>query len=363
VANRSTSCPDRSLWPPAHYDLALLMPSRPGKEGFETLQKAENEDDLRLMQLWKVWSARHVGSPKRKQNQAWIRRRISRKLASFRLDESARRSLRVRLEAGQSGPAPETLASSVHFRELRRQHIGGLLECFAVFDDANLSEFTLINENWLVTPQELWALRASTLVRQLRTHLERAGVNAIQGTLVAYLHGEFDPISGMFQLHFHGVATAAKAAALMRLVRKPDGTPRGWGYVRTCTGSAPICRQAIRDRVWQFSYLLKSYWPSRRITIGDDGKAVRDEYPMRIAEPIHSLVLLWLDREKVADMRLLTGCRPLAQGRLRMTAPVFERESAQARVGRSMPSTGPSMPSRAPSRRSGGLGVDNTTRR
>ena len=120
------------------------------------------------------------------------------------------------------------------------------------------------------------------------------------GPFICFLHGEFEPTSGVYQLHFHGVTTADKAAALHRLKAIA-------GYERTRTGAAPVRCEQVNDRPHQFTYMLKSYWPSRAVRLVD-GERKRDRKGGRIPEPFHTQVLLWLDRQKLADMTLMNEC-------------------------------------------------------
>ena len=210
------------------------------------------------------------------------------------------------------------MASSVQMRKLRERVLGGVLELLEPFNDAELVTFTLINKGWRVTAKELEALDPATIVRQLRTHLNRAEVSAVAGPLIAFLHGEYEPASGLYQLHVHGITTKAKSDRLRGLVWARGREKRGWGYEHTATGAAPLRREPVRDRVRQVSYLLKAFWPQRTVRIAG-GKPRRDRKPHRIGDPYHMLVLLWLYRHRWTDLALLQGCRLLPSGKLRRT--------------------------------------------
>ena len=209
-----------------------------------------------------------------------------------------------------------SLASSVGMRAIREEVLGRVLELIKPFADGDLVTFTLINKQWRVTAEELRTLDPATMIRQLRTHLNRAGVSALDGPLIAFVHGEFEPRSGFYQLHFHGITTRAKADRLRGLVWAQGRVIRGWGYERTATGAAPLRRDPVRDRVRQVSYLLKAFWPQRTVRIAG-GKPRRDRKPRRIGDPHHLLVLLWLNRHRWTDLALLQGCRVLPCGEFR----------------------------------------------
>ena len=69
----------------------------------------------------------------------------------------------------------------------------------------------------VLTPEQFESVTARQIKNQFISHLRRSGVMAVPGFLLAFLHGEFEPTSGTFVLHFHGVTTNEKAAALDNL--------------------------------------------------------------------------------------------------------------------------------------------------
>jgi hypothetical protein len=217
------------------------------------------------------------------------------------LDAEAGEVLREMLEAGLTSGLPHpTLASSLGMRAIRQSVFGALLRALEDYADADLRTFTIMNAKWTYTPEELDRVTAAQIKNQLRTHLNRAGILRMRGPFICFLHGEFEPTSGLYVLHFHGVTTAAKAAALDHLKN------RG-GYIRTQTGAAAIRCEQVRDRAAQFTYLLKSYWPAKAVRVVD-GDMKRDRKHHRIPEPYHTQYLLWLDRQKLADLTVMHDC-------------------------------------------------------
>jgi len=159
----------------------------------------------------------------------------------------------------------------------------------------------VINQNWAYSPRRLDGVNATTIKGQFKTHLGRAKINSLPGLLVGFLHGEFEPSSGIYQLHFHLLTTKKKAAAIKTSLKGR------WGYVRTATGSNPIVRRPIRDRPVQFSYLLQGFWPEKSI-VTIDGKQKRTRTKQRIREPFHTQHLLWLNRQKLNDIMICNQC-------------------------------------------------------
>jgi hypothetical protein len=242
----------------------------------------------------------------------------------IRINRSEGEALVAKLAAGAAlvPDRTHTLASACTMRMIRQRVIQRLLQAFERYSDEELRTFTIINTKWVFNAHELKAINAKIIKNQLRTHLNRAGITRLPGPFIAFLHGEFDPVSGLFTLHFHGLTTREKAKALDSLTYKEVSKPvrpircrdkqrslkqRSWGYENTRTRARPIVRKRITDRPRQFSYLLKSYWPSRGIRmIGRKRK--RDRRGQRIREPFHTQVLLWLDKQRLRDLTLLHDC-------------------------------------------------------
>ncbi|HEV7252001.1 MAG TPA: hypothetical protein VGN97_02725 [Mesorhizobium sp.] len=271
------------------------------QSAFETADEAQAEDRFRAKGLRMVLPQHGPAG--------WLKMRHVHWLAKWRasgqtmppLDYEAGWALVAALEADlRGGLPPRTLASSLSMRSIRQAVVEGMLTGFEPYSNEQLRTFTLLNQNWVFTPEALDGVHAARLVRQLRTHLHRAGVLDLPCPLIAFLHGEFDPVAGVFVLHFHGATTAPKAQALHELKGK-------WGYVKSRTRAAPVRCRPVRDRARQFSYLLKSYWPSRGVR-DQDGVLMRDRKGHRIPEPFHSQVLLWLDRHNLADITLMNDC-------------------------------------------------------
>ena len=228
------------------------------------------------------------------------------------LDPAKIRNLAERLNAGyETGVHCKSLASAFAMRDIRVANIGSVLESFERYSDDELCTFTVLNSNWVFDAPGLQAVSAADLKKQFRYHLRRIGIYDIPGPFIAYLHGEFEPTSGRFTLHFHGGTTLEKYKLMLKLLRTE------WGYVKTASGATPIRMERVRDRVRQFSYLLKSFWPQRSfIAINDE--ILRKRTVNRIQRPFLAISLLWLDVQKLSDMMVLQGCRFTPGGELRL---------------------------------------------
>lgn len=273
-------------------------------EGFETGAEAAREDRLRARRMRRVLNRPGPTNWLNIAARLWLAKHISPRVGHPSLDREALGSLAERLESGVARNVPPlTLASSLRMRAIREGLSGALLEAFADYPDADLRTVTVIYSGWSFTPAELDRATAAKLKAQFRQHLNRAGVFKVPGPLFAVLHGEFEPASGRYMLHYHLITTAEKAAALQRGLSAKTIK----GYTVTPTGAAPVRRSRLGDRIAQLSYLAKSYWPSRPvIQIGGKPKRVRD--PRRIPEPYATQVLLWLDRQRFTDLVVIHDC-------------------------------------------------------
>lgn len=288
--------------PPKAIQATTPEPATP--DDFETEAKSASEDRLRARRMRRVLNRPGQTNWLNIADRRWLAKQRPPRVASPPLDHDAIRDLAERLEAGvASGFPPLTLASSLRMRTIRQGLSRALLDAFEDYPDADLGTVTVIYAGWSYTPAELELVTAAKLKAQFRQHLSRAGVLKLPGPLYAVLHGEFEPSSGRYQLHYHLVTTAAKAAALKAGLT----TKRIKGYCLTATGSSPVRRSRVRDRVRQFTYLVKAFWPGKPI-IQIDGEAKRVRSYRRIPEPFGTQVLLWLDRQTFADLVVTNDC-------------------------------------------------------
>jgi hypothetical protein len=271
-------------------------------EGFETVERSLREDKLRIDAIRS--SLADGRDPQRLETKRVIRPTKSKALrpTSSPIDGEAAERLIKKLQSNVASEGEElTLSSSLAMRRIRQRVIGALLHALKHHPNSDLQTFTILNEQWVFTPEQLNSITAKSIKNQFRSHLERAGVLGFPGPFIAFLHGEFEPTKEVYVLHFHGVTTAKKAEALRGLKTQP-------GYVQSDTGAAAIKIQNVNDRASQFSYLIKSYWPQKAVRKYSDGKWRRDRKPSRITGLFQIRCLLWLDRQELGNLTIMSGC-------------------------------------------------------
>lgn len=219
------------------------------------------------------------------------------------------------------GQAAPTLASSMFMRELRIKVSGAIWRLVESVGAKNVRAFAIVPRHWQFTAAELKGdgfpdVDPLELIKDLRADLYAKGARKASGWIIAFLHGEHDPIAGVFRLHVHGLAYGEMEKVLDRLRKLPnyrtqkcleDGSPSP--IVR----SVWITRQELTNLPSPITYLLQSFWPSKPILFSD-GKRIRRRDKMRMKEPQHSQVLLWMDHWQLKDLTLLVGLRATSEG-------------------------------------------------
>jgi hypothetical protein len=288
--------------PPDEYRLDLLLTpdthprtGRP-RAGFETVAQCPAEDASRALSLRATAQAIIAN------NNGTALAPPTPDLRSLNLDPLAALNLAYRLQAGtESGRPQPTLASSLFMRDLRLRVPGALLEFLDNYPGTDIRVVTAIHPSWCFKANQLLLVDARKTTNQFRTHLNRAGVTKAPGFLITCLHGEFEPFSQEFQLHFHGICAGEKLKAFNRLRNKQ-------GYVRTPKIYRPIVINRIQDRPRQLSYIMQSFWPKKaRVPIDGGDFYRRERTKTRIREPFQSVYLVWLDQWRFSDICLLNG--------------------------------------------------------
>jgi hypothetical protein len=215
---------------------------------------------------------------------------------------------------------PRTLASSRYLRDVRIKLSGALQKLLldSQWHPHQTSTFAAIPRTWEFEPAALWSANARNLMGAFRTDLNRCGAATADGFLIAFLHGEFEPESGIYVLHVHGIAAGGMIGVLDALRRTKNYRCNTQGHL---TGSSrvktriQISRKLLTDLPYTLIYPLKSYWPSKRNgPVGENKVIKRQRHHHRIAEPYHSQVLLWLDQWSLPDITLLMKVRVGPEG-------------------------------------------------
>lgn len=213
---------------------------------------------------------------------------------------------------------PQTIASARYMRKHRVRLAGALWELH-VRRKGRPRTFTLMPMGMTFTPAQLADVDPRKLLQRVRGALLRAGAAiAEDGFLFLGLHGEHDPLTDLFQIHFHGYAAGGLLAVVNNLrhqaAYRPIKLREGSGATNT---PVQIRQEPLTNLPAPLSYRVQSWWPSRARGLGDNGREHQSPQRRRISEPAHSQWLLWFDRWRLQDMVMMMRLR-VVNGRLRV---------------------------------------------
>lgn len=211
-------------------------------------------------------------------------------------------------------------ASSVYMRKIRKRVIGNIAELLLNSAGVVARIVTLVPPSWQIASGDLLMVDLPKLLQALRSDLNRAGATQARGWAALFLHGEFEPLEQIYQLHVHGVATGEMIKVIDGLRTRPKYAPQA-AHPGQLAVARPVQvkQKEITNLRSTIGYQFKSYWNERRVGpvgAGNNSKRTRDV--RRIQEPHHSEVLLFLDRYRAEDLALMVGLR-VQEGRLHPT--------------------------------------------
>lgn len=247
----------------------------PQFEGLETLEVALKEDDHRVDGL------RQRGA---KPPQLWEA-----------CEELASRICQRRI-------VPETLASKRYMRIKRAYITAELLKLLGMVPNERVYLVTLIPVGHALTIDELMQTNPEVRKQNLRVALGRSGAKRdVAGWASGYLDGEYNPVTGLFQLHWHFIVTGDLIEAFERLkgstayksVKRVADSPDGVAtrvHIREVDDS-------LNPQVITYAFKGSWYARSRGEAGGNGDQADRLVGRLtRIPEPYHSQWLLWMDK-------------------------------------------------------------------
>lgn len=275
--------------PPKGFNPAEALKPSGRSRGFETAIYAQNEDYVRSCVLRRV---------------------------AMTLPKGRDRSAMEKLAADLDGNAiPATPASSRHMRERRKAVIGHLWRVMDAVPTIPRGTVTVMVRGWEILPDDLHLIEPRRLLEPYRADLNRCGLARADGFAFFGLHGEYNSLSGMFDLHLHGVYVGAVEDVLRALRKRPKYQPA----IIECQGArkkvnrVKVSTRPMKDMPHPITYTLQSWWP-RRDTFVAGGKVKRSQTRKRIPDFPHAMWLLWMDRWTVSDLTLMVRMRVTTKG-------------------------------------------------
>jgi hypothetical protein len=200
---------------------------------------------------------------------------------------------------------PQSFASNTFYRELRRRLVGELLSFTTVHcGEGVFTPFTLVPPKLRYTLEELADVKGDKAKNLVLRLLRQHGIFTAPGWLFAGLHGEWDGTH--FQLHFHGIATGEKAELLPLLRNSPSLKPTV-EVDKPLMLSPTIDGDDILNLMRWYTYCLQSFWPSRELFLGTDGKTKRQRIKRRMAKPVEAEALKWMSMRNLGEIVIFSG--------------------------------------------------------
>lgn len=234
-------------------------------------------------------------------------------------DAIAAYDLADRLVRGAKGETvPPTPASKVASARFRRR-LGGSLSQLLDNDGWGEAYFiTGVPADLRISAGELCRESPCRLMDRLKSTLREMGAANVDGWALFGLHGEFDGTTGQYTLHWHAIVKGELAELCSQLVQRRKYLPAT--HKRALPGAIkqPIRKIPISpDERAVLTYPAQSFWPDRPLGSWDGETLRRMRGKMRIDEPHHSEVLLWMDRWNFPDFFLLIGLCATSDGLVR----------------------------------------------
>ncbi|WP_439469157.1 hypothetical protein [Blastomonas fulva] len=275
--------------PPKGFNPAKAPKPSGRSRGFETATYAENEDYIRSCVL----------------------RRVAKTLSKGR-DRSSMEKLAADLDGNA---IPATPASSRHMRERRNAVIGHGWRVMDAVPTMPRGTVTVMVRGWQFDPDDLHLVDPRKLLEPFRADLNRCGLSKADGFAFFGLHGEYNSLTGMFDLHIHGFFVGGVGAVVDRLRKRPKYRPVVIEHegARKKVNRVKVSTRPMDNMPYPITYVLQSWWP-RRDTFVAGGKVKRSKARKRIPDFPHAMWLLWIDRWMVSDLTLMVRMRVTKQG-------------------------------------------------
>jgi hypothetical protein len=204
--------------------------------------------------------------------------RLAAKKYPEQIDAAAAEALAKKLEAaGNGGKVPQTTASSVYMRGHRIKIAGALWQLIEEGEHCDANVFTVIPRTAEVSSKYLLELHPHHIINRFISALYNKGAGKSKGWTFAGLHGEYDPIGGVYRPHFHGLAVDELIKVVSKLRELPNYATKRYladGSLNPVYRRVKVGRMPLTNLPTPVTYLLQSYWPSRPVII-KDGKRIR----------------------------------------------------------------------------------------
>lgn len=230
------------------------------------------------------------------------------------------RELLRQLKKGVAAQVPSpTAACPVFTDEFRHRVVGNLWPHVEDELAGIVVTATLMPTGLWVPAGQLQHQIPKLMMRRLCSDLDRVGVTAQTGFVMAGLHAEFDERREGYDFHYHLVAGGWKARALEGLRDRPKysvgrSEPHEMGMVDR--PRVRVSKQVLTNLPDPLTYAIQYWYPHRptKIVGYDPLQIQRSIGRYRIRDPYHTEWLVWMNKWCVKDFILLNGLKPTSTG-------------------------------------------------
>ncbi len=260
-----------------------------GEKGFESDEAASREAQFRA----KAMNNNLLLKPKQRTAAADLARRLM-------------------FEDSECSPTPASPLTMRKYRDIGAGWLWKLIENEGYSKTARF--VTILLPQWSLTAKQLKKFDPRRILRALLTDLYRVGAKKADGFFVAFIHGEFDERTHLFQIHLHGIVAGGMIEVLKNLKKRPKYKSERPGGKRREPHRVHLKKVPLTNLPSPLTYIMQSFWPNRISIVRPDGTIRRERQKGRVPEPWHCLYLLWLDQWELKDLRLLVKVRPSKEG-------------------------------------------------
>lgn len=229
-------------------------------------------------------------------------------------EADAAKALLARYDAAQrDGSAPDSLAWAQGGWDLRNRTVGALWKLVDAYGPERSAFVTLRPQGMLVEGRDLADLDPRRLRRNLRNHLDRAGVTTAGGFLILGLDAEFDTNrgeGGLYDWHWHGIAGGEKLDLIDGALRQRRNFKNDREHpLEAGLSKSPRVKiqRGMVNLPTPLAYGFKSWVPFRPTYRSPEGELLRDKTKRRIPSPYFQRWMLWMDRWNLDDLVLRNG--------------------------------------------------------
>jgi hypothetical protein len=192
----------------------------------------------------------------------------------------------------------QSLASSCYLTD-KAFRIGAAAEEMIGEKRAEYSIVSVSSREWRFSPEQLENVSLVEIVDEVENAFKWLGINRNSGSLLASIHGYFDPLCRQFALSIFGLVDQPMAQTIERLRGFPNFDGRAHG------GDQIIIRP-LSDYARPLSTLVQTDWPAK-ISYLKNGKLQFIKFDGLISDPYLAPSLAWRDRWDLESSTVMIG--------------------------------------------------------